>query len=51
VREADLETYGSRGIRHVTSFAVFVDAEYHRRYGEPEFIREYGEALSRLRRR
>ena len=51
VLEADLATYASRGIRHVTSFAVYVDAEYRRRYGEPEFIREYGEALSGMRRR
>ena len=46
VLEADLATYAARGIRHVTSFAVYVDAEYRRRYGEPEFIREYGEALA-----
>ena len=51
VLEADLATYAARGIRHVTSFAVYVDAEYRRRYGEPEFIREYGEALSGMRRR
>lgn len=51
VLEADLETYGSRGIRHVTSFAVSVDADYRRRYGEPDFIREYGETLSAWRRR
>ena len=51
VLEADLATYASRGIRHITSFAVYVDAEYRRRYGEPGFIREYGEALSRVRRR
>lgn len=50
VLEADLATYASRGIRHVTSFAVYVDADYRKRYGEPEFIREYGEALSGLRR-
>jgi hypothetical protein len=50
VLEADLATYAARGIRHVTSFAVYVDTEYRRRYGEPEFIREYGEALGELRR-
>ena len=42
VLEADLATYASRGIRHVTSFAVYVDADYRRRYGEPGFIGEYG---------
>ena len=36
VLEADLATYASRGIRHVTSFAVYVDAEYRKRYGEPQ---------------
>ena len=51
VLESDLATYGSRGIRHVTSFAVYVDAGYRRRYGEPGFIREYGEALSGSQRR
>lgn len=45
VLEADLETYAAWGIQHVTSFAVYVDAEYRERYGEPPFIREYGEAL------
>jgi Domain of unknown function (DUF4838) len=45
VLESDLATYGSRGIRHVTSFAVYVDAEYRQMYGEPTFIQEYGEAL------
>lgn len=51
VLEADLATYAARGVRHVTSFAVYVDADYRKRYGEPEFIREYGDALAGLRRR
>jgi len=50
VLESDLATYGSRGIRHVTSFAVYVDAEYRRMYGEPDFIQEYGDALTTLHR-
>ena len=50
VLEADLAAYGSRGIRHVTTFAVYVDAEYRRLYGEPAFIREYGDALMAFRR-
>ncbi len=49
VLEADLATYGSRGIRHVTSFTVYVDADYKKRYGEPEFIDEYGKALGSYR--
>ncbi|AMV36240.1 DUF4838 domain-containing protein [Planctomyces sp. SH-PL62] len=50
VLEADVATYGSRGIRHVTSFAVYVDAEYRRRYGEPEFLDEYGAVLAAYRK-
>jgi hypothetical protein len=49
VLAADLVTYAARGIRHVTSFAVYVDDDYHRRYGDPSFIQEYGEALARFR--
>jgi len=37
----DIELYASRGIRHITSFAVFADAEYVRLHGEPP-IAEYG---------
>lgn len=40
----DVETYGSRGIRHITSFAVWVDNEYIARYGDPPLI-EYGRTL------
>jgi hypothetical protein len=46
VVEADVASYAARGIRHVTSFAVYVDAEYRHRYGEPTFIAEYGAALA-----
>jgi hypothetical protein len=49
VLESDIATYGSRGIRHVTSFAVYVDAEYRQRYGAPTFIDEYGAMLSAFR--
>jgi hypothetical protein len=51
VLESDLATYGSRGIPHITSFAVYVDAEYRHRYGEPQFVAEYGATLSAFRRR
>jgi hypothetical protein len=43
---ADLEAYGSRGIRHITTFAAWVDADYLTRFGEPNFIGEYGAGLS-----
>jgi hypothetical protein len=50
VLESDLATYGVRGIRQVTSFAVYVDAEYRRMYGEPDFIQGYGEAFTKFHR-
>jgi len=34
VLESDITTYGSRGIRHITSFAVYIDADYRQRFGE-----------------
>jgi hypothetical protein len=40
----DVAVYAGRGIRHVTSFAVYVDAEYVKQYGEPP-LDEYGEGL------
>jgi hypothetical protein len=44
----DLRTYGGRGIRRVTSFAVWLDGQYVKRHGEPP-LREYGQGLSRWR--
>ena len=44
----DLQTYGNRGIRHVTSFAVMVDGEYVRRFGEPP-LTDYGQGLHQWR--
>lgn len=49
VLAADLDTYGRRGIRHVTTFAVYIDADYVSRHGEPP-LRDYGEQLRRWRR-
>ncbi|MBN1641237.1 MAG: DUF4838 domain-containing protein [Anaerolineae bacterium] len=40
----DLRTYAARGIRRVTSFAVWIDGAYVRRYGSPP-IQAYGAAL------
>lgn len=40
----DLNTYGSRGIRHVTSFAVKVDREYVKHFGNPP-LAEYAAGL------
>lgn len=43
---ADLDAYGSRGIRHITTFAAWIDADYLKRFGEPTCIGEYGAGLS-----
>jgi len=45
VIEADAATYARLGIRHVTTFAVWIDADYVRRFGEPAALAEYGAAL------
>jgi len=46
---ADLDAYGRRGIRHVTTFAVFLDADYVARYGEPAEVEAYGRCLAEWR--
>jgi hypothetical protein len=45
---ADLDFYGTRGIRHVTSFAHYIDADYVARWGNPP-LEEYGTALAQWR--
>jgi hypothetical protein len=49
VMEADAALYASRGIRHVSTFGAWIDADYVHRHGEPGFVREYGEVLGRRR--
>lgn len=47
VFRADLESYAQRGIRHITSFACFLDAEYASLHGPPwPVIAEYGRGLA-----
>ncbi|HEO69978.1 MAG TPA: DUF4838 domain-containing protein, partial [Candidatus Hydrogenedentes bacterium] len=46
IMAADLDTYGGRGVRHITTFAVYVDAEYMAMHGEPP-VEEYGDLLYR----
>jgi hypothetical protein len=43
---SDVETYRSRGIGHVTTFAAWIDADYVKRHGEPTFLAEYGAGLA-----
>lgn len=45
----DIATYAERGIRHVTSFAVYMDADYVRQYGEPP-LDEYSKELQSFRK-
>ena len=48
VLESDLKTYAARGIRHITSFGVKLDADYAQRFGNPP-VESYGKALQRWR--
>ncbi len=45
VLAADAATYANFGIQHVTTFAVWLDADYLKRFGDPSAVREYGETL------
>jgi hypothetical protein len=42
---ADVRAYRKRGIRHLTSFACYIDEDYVRRHGAPAAIDEYGAGL------
>lgn len=42
---ADASTYAQFGIAHVTTFAVWIDADYLKRFGEPAAVPEYGAIL------
>ena len=47
VFRADLREYARRGIRHITSFACFLDADYVKLHGDPwPVIEQYGRGLS-----
>lgn len=43
---ADVAAYRKRGIRHITTFAAWIDADYQKRFGDLDFIAEYGDALA-----
>lgn len=43
VFRSDLDTYAKRGIRHVTTFAAWIDGDYVKRFGQPAFVKEYGD--------
>jgi len=44
VYREDLETYAGRGIRHITTFAAWIDATYIARFGEPP-LKAYGAGM------
>jgi hypothetical protein len=46
---ADLGTYSKRGIRRITSFACYIDADYVARYGDPQALEDYGSGLREIR--
>jgi len=43
----DVKTYHDHGVRHITSFGAFMDAQYIQLHGEPP-LREYGAGLLAL---
>ena len=42
---ADALSYRALGLRHITTFAAWIDADYRERFGDPAAIREYGRIL------
>ncbi len=48
VMTADAKTYAQLGIRHVTTFAVYIDADYVKTHGDPTEIQEYGKILQSI---
>jgi hypothetical protein len=47
---ADVETYRKRGVCHLTTFACWIDADYKKRFGDLDFIAEYGKGSAALPR-
>lgn len=46
VFQADIAAYRALGVRHISSFATYIDADYLRLHGDPQAqIDEYGKAL------
>ena len=46
---ADVGTYWGLGIRHITTFAAWIDVKYKERFGDLTFIEENGMGLSAVR--
>lgn len=45
----DLRVYAAHGVRHIRSYAAWIDEEYVSRFGVPEALAEYAEGLARWR--
>ena len=46
VFESDVKTYKGYGLRNVTSFAVYMDSTYFRKYPDTSCLKEYADILS-----
>lgn len=49
VFKSDIDTYAKLGIRNITSFAVYMDADYFKEYPDKSCLKEYGEGLNTYR--
>ncbi|MGX5819854.1 DUF4838 domain-containing protein [Chitinophaga lutea] len=45
VCKSDIKTYADAGIRHITTFAVYIDGAYKAAYKDLGFVNEYGKIL------
>lgn len=46
----DIEVYANRGIKNITTFAVYVDSAYVKNYPDLSFLKEYGEGLKNYKK-
>jgi hypothetical protein len=49
VFRSDIATYASMGLRHITTFAVYMDSTYFSTSPSPTYLREYGETLKQFK--
>lgn len=49
VFESDIDIYAKSGIKNITSFAVYMDADYLEKYPAKYYLKEYGEGLNLYR--
>jgi len=45
VCSSDIQTYADAGVKHITTFAVYIDGDYKERYKDLSFVKEYGKIL------